>query len=124
MRYSGKGRRKKYIIIAGGHVADDYLADIETRLLFNAVWHRLYIPSILEARVLAETIAHLTIREQQVLSYRFRAPNGMALKEIAAEMGITRERVRQIEVKALALMREAVGAREEGRPPRPLRGVM
>jgi DNA-directed RNA polymerase specialized sigma24 family protein len=122
MRYSGKGHKKRYIIIRGGYVADDFLSQIESRLLFDAVWHRTYIPSMLDVRELVTCIEHMTAREQQVLSLRFCAPDGMAYKDIAGRLGITRERVRQIETKALTILREHVGAATNEQP-RGMRGL-
>jgi RNA polymerase primary sigma factor len=52
--------------------------------------------------------AHLTPREQLVLQLRFGLGNGQAhpLEQVGRELGITRERVRQIEAGALAKLRQ------------------
>ncbi len=47
--------------------------------------------------------AHLKKREKQVIAMRFR--NGMTLEECGTALGVTRERIRGIEAKALRKMR-------------------
>jgi len=56
---------------------------------------------------LAATMNDLTPREQMVLRYRYGLGDGeaMTLEEIGRELGVTRERVRQIEQKALLKLR-------------------
>lgn len=56
-----------------------------------------YIPGIYAA------LATLTEREQSVLRHRFK--NGLTLQKTAEAYGITRERIRQIEAKALRKLR-------------------
>ena len=56
-----------------------------------------YIPGIYAA------LATLTEREQSVLRHRFK--NGLTLQKTAEAYGITRERIRQIESKALRKLR-------------------
>lgn len=58
-------------------------------------------------------LSSLTPREQEVLSLRFGLNDGHArtLDEIGAELGKTRERIRQIEVQALRKLREPILAR-------------
>ncbi len=46
---------------------------------------------------LAEAISHLTVREQQVVRARFLSGSAKTLQEVGEELGITRERVRQLE---------------------------
>jgi len=60
-------------------------------------------------RVLAEVLAELTLREQFVLRKRFGigGTEDRTLAEIGEELGVTRERVRQIEAKALTRLRHA-----------------
>ncbi len=50
-----------------------------------------------------EIIQHLTPREQKILEMRFGLTDGVAhtLEEVGQEFGVTRERIRQIEAKAL-----------------------
>jgi len=51
-----------------------------------------------------EIIADLTTREQKILAMRFGLEDGVThtLEEVGKEFGVTRERIRQIEAKALA----------------------
>jgi len=55
-----------------------------------------------------QVIATLPEREKQVIILRFGLDNGTGrtLEEVSTEMGITRERVRQIELKALKILRD------------------
>jgi len=55
-----------------------------------------------------EIIQHLTPREQKILEVRFGLIDGIAhtLEEVGQEFGVTRERIRQIEAKALEKIRE------------------
>jgi RNA polymerase primary sigma factor len=57
---------------------------------------------------LKEILVDLTPREQKILSMRFGLKDGIihTLEEIGQEFGVTRERVRQIEAKALERIRE------------------
>jgi RNA polymerase primary sigma factor len=72
----------------------------------------------LREETLRKAIAELPDREQQVLTLRY-GMNGdrepMSLEAIGKELGITRERVRQIEASALqtlSMLREVAGLRE------------
>ncbi len=55
-----------------------------------------------------ETLALLTPREQKILRMRFGLEDGRGhtLEEVGQEFGVTRERIRQIEAKALAKLRK------------------
>jgi len=55
-----------------------------------------------------ETLGLLTPREQKILRMRFGLENGRShtLEEVGQEFGVTRERIRQIEAKALAKLRK------------------
>ncbi len=63
--------------------------------------------SLLKER-LKEVLVDLTPREQKILSMRFGLGNGIThtLEEVGQEFGVTRERIRQIEAKALEKIRE------------------
>ncbi len=70
-------------------------------------------PSLEAARVLLrqrlkEILVDLTPREQKILSMRFGLEDGIThtLEEVGKEFGVTRERIRQIEAKALERIRE------------------
>ena len=54
-------------------------------------------------------LASLDPREREILTLRFGLQDGQArtLEELAAQLGISRERVRQIETRALARLRRA-----------------
>lgn len=58
-------------------------------------------------RELVSVLASLTPREQRVLSLRFGLEDGRprTLEELGQEFNVTRERVRQIEAKALRKLR-------------------
>ena len=63
-------------------------------------------------RIVGEALADLTPREQRILRMRFGIGNATdhTLEEIGKEFGVTRERIRQIEVKALEKLRCGAGA--------------
>jgi RNA polymerase primary sigma factor len=70
-------------------------------------------PSLEAARTLLkerlkEILVDLTPREQKILSMRFGLEDGVThtLEEVGQEFGVTRERIRQIEAKALERIRE------------------
>jgi len=55
---------------------------------------------------------HLDAREQQIIQHRFGLDhnrNPMTLKEVGRVMGVTKERIRQLEARAMAKLRDAVG---------------
>ncbi len=62
---------------------------------------------LLLQRDLAEILAELSARERLVIEMRFGLNNGTThtLEEVGNEVGLTRERIRQIEAKALAKLR-------------------
>jgi RNA polymerase primary sigma factor len=61
-----------------------------------------------------EVISDLTPREQKILEMRFGLSDGVAhtLEEVGQEFGVTRERIRQIEAKALERIEEHGGMRK------------
>jgi RNA polymerase primary sigma factor len=58
--------------------------------------------------LVGEALAHLTEQERIVVAYRFGLAGGppLTLKEIGEKMGISRERVRQIECQAKTRLRK------------------
>ena len=57
-------------------------------------------------------LEHLDARERQIIQHRFgldRNGNPMTLKEVGRVMGVTKERIRQLEARAMAKLRDAVG---------------
>ena len=63
-------------------------------------------------RMVIEALADLTPREQRILRMRFGIGGATdhTLEEIGKEFGVTRERIRQIEAKALAKLRHGASA--------------
>ena len=61
-----------------------------------------------------EIIQDITPREQKILEMRFGLIDGIAhtLEEVGQEFGVTRERIRQIEAKALEKIQQNVGMRK------------
>ena len=59
-------------------------------------------------------LSYLTPREQKILRMRFGLEDGKThtLEEVGQEFGVTRERIRQIEAKALAKLRKHRDARK------------
>ena len=61
------------------------------------------------APILSQMERHLDEREQHIVRERFGlGPSGMArtLRALAADLGISKERVRQLQIKAMAKLRE------------------
>lgn len=65
------------------------------------------------ARWLMEAMSGLTPREQQVIERRFLVDDKTTLAEIGESFGVTKERIRQIEGKALAKLRTSLSANAE-----------
>jgi RNA polymerase primary sigma factor len=63
-------------------------------------------------RIVSEALADLTPREQRILRMRFGIGSTAdhTLEEIGKEFGVTRERIRQIEAKALEKLRHPARA--------------
>lgn len=63
---------------------------------------------------LQEALAYLTPREQKILIIRFGLEDGVThtLEEVGQEFGVTRERIRQIEAKALEKIREQAASKK------------
>ena len=69
-----------------------------------------------EAKV-RELMTRLDEREQKIVERRFGLVRGrepLTLKQVGAEIGVTKERVRQIEARAMSKLRES--AQERGVP--------
>ena len=68
-----------------------------------------------QAKWLRQALGELTSREREVISRRFLTEDRDTLADIGRTYGVTKERIRQIEKKALAQLREALDDRvEEG----------
>jgi len=66
---------------------------------------------------LNDALALLNPRERHIVGARFLAEQPKTLEELAATFGVSRERVRQIEVRALQKIRSALGTRLDGSLP-------
>jgi RNA polymerase sigma-32 factor len=66
------------------------------------------IDSATRAKWIADAMEHLTQREREVITRRFLKDDKITLAEIGETFGVTKERIRQIEGKALSKLREAL----------------
>ena len=64
------------------------------------------IDSETRAKWIADAMEHLTQREREVITRRFLKDDKITLAEIGETFGVTKERIRQIEGKALSKLRE------------------
>ncbi len=80
----------------------DFIEDTETVLPSQAAGRQLL------KEYVSEILVDLSPREQKILKMRFGLEDGVAhtLEEIGQEFGVTRERIRQIEAKALEKIRK------------------
>lgn len=60
------------------------------------------------AKWISDAMEHLTPREREVITRRFLKDDKITLAEIGETFGVTKERIRQIEGKALSKLREAL----------------
>ena len=67
------------------------------------------------AKWIEDAMENLSPRERQVIKRRFLEEDRTTLAEIGSSFGVTKERVRQIEGKALSKLREALADRQETR---------
>jgi len=63
------------------------------------------------AKWMRQALGELTPREREVIQRRFLTEDRTTLADIGQTYGVTKERIRQIESKALAKLREALGER-------------
>ena len=66
------------------------------------------IDSETRSKWIADAMEHLTQREREVITRRFLKEDKITLAEIGETFGVTKERIRQIEGKALSKLREAL----------------
>jgi RNA polymerase sigma-32 factor len=66
------------------------------------------IDSETRAKWIADAMEHLTTREREVITRRFLTDDKITLAEIGETFGVTKERIRQIEGKALSKLRDAL----------------
>jgi len=83
-------------------VLGDFIEDTETIMPNQSAARKLLKDHI------GEVLSTLTPREQKILKIRFGLEDGVihTLEEVGQEFGVTRERIRQIEAKALEKIRE------------------
>ncbi len=62
----------------------------------------------LKKKLLAEALDELSEREKRILGCRYLAEHATTLEDLGAELNISRERVRQIETKALEKVRKSI----------------
>jgi RNA polymerase primary sigma factor len=89
-------------------VLGDFIEDTETIMP-----HQIASRKLLKNHV-AEVLNELTPREQKILKIRFGLEDGVTrtLEEVGQEFGVTRERIRQIEAKALEKIRDHVALKK------------
>jgi RNA polymerase sigma-32 factor len=66
------------------------------------------IDSETRSKWIADAMEHLTQREREVITRRFLKEDKITLAEIGETFGVTKERIRQIEGKALSKLRDAL----------------
>ncbi len=90
----------------GDSLYGDLIEDVDAELPETATADRL------RGRELVEALAHLSPRMRRVLILRYGLAGGhtRTLEEVGRELGITRERVRQLEARALRELRAAAPA--------------
>lgn len=83
-------------------VLGDFIEDTETIMPHQAASRKLLKNHV------GEVLRELTPREQKILKIRFGLEDGVThtLEEVGKEFGVTRERIRQIEAKALEKIRQ------------------
>jgi RNA polymerase sigma-32 factor len=72
-------------------------------------------------RALKDALAALTSRERSIIEARFLTERPQTFDELAAKFGVSRERIRQIEARALQKIKGAVCARLDAIPSHPTR---
>ena len=89
-------------------VLGDFIEDTET-----VMPHQIASRKLLKNHV-SEVLNELTPREQKILKIRFGLEDGITrtLEEVGQEFGVTRERIRQIEAKALEKIRDHVALKK------------
>ena len=65
------------------------------------------------SRWLAEALGELSPREQIIIRQRRLTDEGATLEELGRELGVSKERVRQLESRALGKLRDSIGRRVE-----------
>lgn len=119
-RLEGPDKDKAHAAVYGSIELDAPIADDDGVTAIN----RLECPSMnpeeeaetkserdFQKQILDECLAELTPREQQVIYRRKLAQKTETLEEISKDINVTRERVRQIESRAMARLKKSLTAR-------------
>ena len=88
-----------------GEEAQDWLAD--ERPTPDHLTETVHDTSV-RSRWLARALDSLTLREKRIIVSRFLTENRATLAEIGSDFGVSKERIRQIEAKALEKLRHAL----------------
>ena len=97
--------------LAGPRGVDEALADQEERLVENEELDN-------RRQLLRDAMGVLNERERRIFEARRLTDDPVTLEDLSTEFGVSRERVRQIEVRAFEKVQKAVkkGARELEKP--------
>lgn len=98
--YNAHANRRKERLVTNVRIDDD--------LIESAVYHSLDRDCV-DSKVIVD-FKFLTPRELDIITKRYM--NGLTLKEVGDELGMTRERIRQIEGNALNRIRRSMGEKE------------
>jgi len=87
----------------------EHVADANAAAPFDEILNRN------DTELVQEVLATLSARESRILALRFGLDNGKpkTLEEVGARLGVTRERIRQIQEEALQKMRVKIEKREQ-----------
>lgn len=91
-------------------IAQDFLLDIRPNPESVVTDRR---DAAVRSKWLSDALDDLTERERKIIVRRFLEEDRSTLAEIGEEFGVTKERIRQIESKALAKLKAALGDRVE-----------
>lgn len=69
----------------------------------------------LQQRILRECVARLSERERDIITLRHLGPDALTLREVGRRLGLSRERVRQLEAQALRRLQSMMRSRYAGK---------
>ncbi len=69
----------------------------------------------LQQRILRECVARLSERERDIVTLRHLGPDALTLREVGRRLGLSRERVRQLEAQAMRRLRSMMQSRYKAR---------
>ena len=67
-----------------------------------------------QKRILMDCLQRLSERERDIITLRHLGPDALTLRDVGARLGMSRERVRQLEAQALRKLRSMMKSRYEG----------